>query len=428
MADEENKVIQQYRSSFESFLRSNPGSRIVEKPRQESKVEYWIEDPWGDKTLGIKIPHGDADETAALAECLNGLHLPPRFSAIRHIAAGQLEVIWTAYKLQAVSEEAASRDFIFTFQGVRRRCNFGHSSTVLLKLAKHCYPVSIPNHTEHRNIVSLHFYANGIERPNLDKPISFFVEVGDLNDEQILELVKHLNVYMSYFDHRSPRLLIHDVVGPGEHPVRGRYRSSQFPGEISASKLDPNLIAYWNEMCSTRSEIMRFLLCYRIIEYAAFNFIEAATRAKIKRLLSAPDLIGRLDAVVAAVAEQTNMNKDLSDIPRAQNLVAATADLQCVWAEIERNRDFFTSDTCFDGGFIVKPLVTSKETYEVWSNNGVRNTLDRMRAIRNALSHGQDGQTRGTILPTVPNARLIRPWLNIIEILAGDAILYREAV
>lgn len=417
-----------YRASLTSFLIANEAAKIAQKTTQTSEIEYWIEEPWQDKTLGIKIPHTNKDEAVALTEALNCLHLPPRYSAVKHAATGLLEVIWTAYKLQPTSKEVDRREFLFSFEDRERRCYFGETTATLLTLAKHCYPVSIPNHTDHRNIVSLHFFANGIERPNLDKPVSFFVETDGLDDTQLLELIKHLNAYMSYFDHSTPRVLIHDVIGPSEHPTRHRYRNNSFPGSIKISRLDPNILAYWNEMCATRSEIMRFLLCYRIIEYAAFNYIEATTRAKIRRILSSPDISGRLDTVIAAVAEQMSMNKDLADIPRAQNLVAATADMECVWGEIEKNRAYFAEDTCFEGGFSVKALITSKETFDIWSNNGVRNTLDRMRAIRNALSHGQDGQTRGTILPTATNARKIRPWLNLIEILAGDAMLYRDMV
>lgn len=429
---EGNNIIQQadlgYHLQLKNFFDLNPHSEFKVKKSGADDEEFWIERPWDDKTLSIKIPTDDPRSIEGLFSALNGVILPARYSAIKHVSTGLLEVIWTAYKLQETSKEVVGRAFDFTYMGAKRRCTFGDATPELLTIAKHCFPVSIPNSTEHRNIVSLHFFAKGIERPNLDKPISFFVDINGMSEDQTLDFIKHLNAYMSFFDHKSPRVLVHEVSSPDEFPSRNRYRNGTFPKEIVGRNLDPNLLAYWNEMCATRNEIMRFLLCYRIIEYAAFNFIEAGTKSSIKRILSSPDIYDKLDSIIASVAEHVSMSKEVTEIPRAQNLVSATADLRCVWQEIVQNQSFFSCDTQFEGGFKVKALITGKDTYETWATNGVRNTLDRLRNIRNALSHGQDGQTRGTILPSADSARRIKPWLNLIEIIAGDAILHRDAV
>jgi hypothetical protein len=410
------------------FFAKNSKSVLVEREVSDgTDKEFLIENPWDDRTVAIFLPiAASLDEFENLVAALNKVVLPSRFSAVLHTENKELEVIWTAYKLKAPSSEVVNRTFDFQFEGRSHKCRFGEATPQLRLIAKHCAPVSVPTSTEHRNILSLHLLENGFDRPNLDKAISFFISLNDLEESNLVDFVHHLNAYMVYFDHRTPKVLIHDNLVIGEMPIRDRYISGEFPRNISASRIEPILLAYWNEMGMTRNEIMRFLLCYRIIEYAAFNFVEGATKIKIKRLLMSPDLLDNLDLVVSRVAEITNMSKEASEIPRAQSLVSATVNLDCVWKEIERDKDFFSQQTCFDGGFSVTALISNKEVFENWEKNGVRNTLDRLRQIRNALSHGQDGQTRGTILPNRANAILLRPWLNLIEIIAGDAILYRE--
>lgn len=411
------------------FLSTNPSSEIIEiAPKGKGSRGYLaISKPWGDHTLQIVIPE-DARERRALIQTLNGIILPARFSAILHRETGQLEVIWTAFKLKESAEEVRERSFIFCFEGRDRECRYGPSSKDLVRLAKHCFPISIPTSTDHRNIVSLHFFSNDIDAGNIDEPISFFVDCAGLDEAGLPPLIMHLNAYMSYFDHKSPRVLVHEGSPGADHMPRSRYLAGRFPSRIDGRQLDQNLLVYWLEMVATRNEIMRFLLCYRIIEYAAFNYVESSTRLRIRKILGSPIAVTDIDRSVDLISELLMTGKGAEEIPRAQNLISAAVDLSLVWAEIDGNRGFFCEDTCFDGGYKVKSLITAKCSYESWANNGVRITLDRLRGIRNALSHGQDTQTRATILPTAGNAGQIRPWLNLIEIIAGETIIYREVV
>jgi len=48
------------------------------------------------------------------------------------------------------------------------------------------------------------------------------------------------------------------------------------------------------------------------------------------------------------------------------------------------------------------------------------------KEIRNSLSHGNDIETLGSILPTKTNEQLLKPWVNLLKIVAGEVILNRN--
>lgn len=410
-------------SDFEEFFSANPDCVVVDtsvKLRDELG-SFQIANPWGDKTLSIFLPDDDT-ERLALAKHLNGVVLPPRYSAVLHRSTQHLEVLWTAYRLRAASTEIKDREFTLNWEGVDRVLRFGDSSDAVLSLAKRCFATSNESLTNHRNILSFNLFAENPDHPALDRPLSFFVDCSGIDVEDLNEFVLHVNAYMTYFDRKSPRILIHSDAENDLTP-RDRYVEGEFPKKISARRIDANLLSFWNEVFMSNDQIMRFLLCYRIVEYAAFNYLGAKTKQEIRRLLSKPSLPQSVDEAIDKLVEALVQSKEIEAIPRTQNLVAETVDLEKLWENIELNLDYFRGEHVFDGGFRVAPLLSGKCDFQTWKTNGVRNTMDRLRGIRNALSHGQDGSTRGTIRPTKVNEHSLLPWVNLIEIIAGDAML-----
>src|SRR5690242_20133341 len=75
-------------NKLEPFLKSNPGSGLSRRG-----TENVISCPWGDPTLEIVIPPGDADP---LIEALNAVYLPPQYSAVWHKDSKDLEFIFSA--------------------------------------------------------------------------------------------------------------------------------------------------------------------------------------------------------------------------------------------------------------------------------------------------------------------------------------------
>ena len=415
-------------TAVSKYLQKNKYSEVTTDERGRVLVSL----PWGDKTLALVVPDDDKKRNSLL-NSLNSCTLPERYSAILHEDSGYLEVIWTAYRLNPASAETAEREFEFSFRGNLHKCWFGSASSRLMSIASCAQPVSNSNATNYRNLMSFIILQNtesGEDHPgarSLSKPRSFFVNVGDLEWEDIDQLVVHLNAFMSYYDTKTPQVLIHEPISES-FDKRDRYLHGKFPEKILGREIDINALTYWREATLSSNEIMAFLTCYRIIEYLAFHFTELQTRSRIKKVLSSPHALSDIDGTMRSVVEALSAKNATEEIPRTQNLISETIDMELLWREIDRHKSYFCKSTEFEGGYSVKSLITDKDTFGTFSNNGVRNTLDRLRGIRNALSHGQDHQTRSVIRPTAHNRRLMRPWVNIIEIVAGEAMLNSNVV
>jgi hypothetical protein len=78
---------------FAPFLNANRLTTIDEIGPAEG---CYITKPWGDASVAIDIPR----DAAGLADALNKVVLPRRFSAIWHSDTKDFEVIWTAFKLR----------------------------------------------------------------------------------------------------------------------------------------------------------------------------------------------------------------------------------------------------------------------------------------------------------------------------------------
>lgn len=416
---------------FSIFLENNPASSLTcadtEDERAPEGRQCAISQPWGDPSVEVLIPL-DVDERRELSDALSDLYLPKRFSAVVHRKDSLMEVIWTAYELKPSIKDVAEREFTFHFEGVDRLCRFGDASQALLVLAKNTIPKTQPTDTDHRNIVSLHFFAKKIDIRRLSRPVSFFIDISGLVPDGVVSLAKHINAYVKYFDRIAPTILIHEEESREPFPSRQRFIRGEFPERIHCRSVDENILSYWNEMNNTSNNIMRYLLCYRILEYASFNYIEPQVRAEIKRLISRPDAMSNLDTLVGAIYESSLISSQVDEINRMQNLLSYSVDMSLLWDQVQKCRIFFNNDTTFDGGFVIKRLVTKEETFVNWQNNAVRNLMDRFRLIRNALAHGQDQKTRLTIRPSAENSRLIGPWLNLIETSAAETVLYRNVV
>ncbi|ANT61906.1 hypothetical protein AYJ57_15730 [Salipiger sp. CCB-MM3] len=420
---------EEVRGKLAAYLENNSYSEVS----KGNDGIIFIATPWGDKTIGLVIPD-DSDKQYSLFESLNGSTLPEKYSAIYHRDTKKLEVIWTAYHLNSASAETAEREFEFLFGGNTHKCWFGEASQRLMSIAACAEPVSNSNATNYRNLTSFMLLQRTEDGEDghhggraLSTPRSFYIDLGELDWEEIDNLVIHLNAFMSYYDTKTPQVLIHEPIAK-DFSARDRYLHGEFPKKISGREIDINALNYWREATLSGNEIVTFLTCYRIIEYLAFHFIESQTRSRIKKILSSPHAHSKIDATMRSVVEALSAKSATDDIPKAQNLITETINMELLWTEITRHKKYFCTPTNFDGGYAVKSLITEKDSLETFSNNGVRNTFDRLRGIRNALSHGQDQQTRSVIRPTAHNRRLIRPWLNLIEIIAGEAMLNSEVV
>lgn len=409
---------------FGIFLAHNAGSSMQVSAGVESRSR--IVNPWGDSSLAIEIPETPS-EIAILASVLNNLYLPERFSAIYHRDLRALEFIWSAVRLEKSQQEIAGRAFKFKFEGREHECRFENASSGLLLLGAHLELIST-SLTNWRNMQSFAIYADMDQeekaRFNPKPPVSFWIHNIDWDENYALLLINNINFYLTYYDDRSPKILIHDPVEEKSSTHRTRYIVDHFPEEIEARPLDSNLLSFWN-YADAGNPMIRFILYFRIIEYAAFHYIESNMRSQLRRVLMSPNFMRDSPKAIEDIVASISVQK-LEDIARFKAVIRHSVKPELLWRDINANRESFTRETLFDGGFSVKALISKESTETTFGANGVDMFSDSIRKIRNTLSHGKDQETSGVITPTSRNFRLLAPWVHLIATVAGEVVVFRD--
>ncbi len=415
MADD--KATSDWAESLKPFFDRHPSAKVGMQTFDGHDLRT-IENPWGDPTLMMIV--APADDVSFL----NNVFLPNRLSAVWHLDSKDLEVIWTAYELSESQKEIAGRTFTFAFNGVIYLCEFGDSSDRLLALANYTVPRTNPSETKFRNLTSFGMLNKGDgerQAASIDVPRSFWIRNVELSEAKVVPLVEQLNFYLSYYDRLSPTIVVHGVDPEDDHS-RTRYPVASFPTAIACGQLDSNMLSFWSA-ARRENEMLQFILYYRVIEYAAFHYVDAVAEHKIKQILSNParghdnsksfqDILNALDA--------GKMGGD----ERFLALVEKHVSPQTIWREVDANRAYFAKSVTFEGGFALDPLIGRKETFDTFATGGLTKFATALRKIRNVLAHGRDQRTATVITASSSNLKLLRPWVAAIAAAAGEVVLY----
>jgi hypothetical protein len=260
----------------------------------------------------------------------------------------------------------------------------------------------------------------------LDIPRSFWIRNADYSEEELLELIEHLNFYLSYYDFRSPIIIVHEPLSPNSQTAqRTRYLHGSFPKDIISDALDAHMLSFWSSAYG-ENPMMSFLLYFRVIEYAAIHYIDGTIRSHLRKLLMAPNIKGNIDPTIDEIVGSMNVQK-LDDTQRFKAVLRQCVDPKLLWKDVQPSIAFFSKDTEFDGGFTVKKLVSSTDDEANFCTRGVDSFSESARKIRNALAHGKDMETAGVITPTTRNVKLFLPWVHLMATAAGEVVLYKDA-
>lgn len=423
MADAGEQVVKWAKTALKPFFKANPGTSRVDSITVGDSCFAVVYDLWSDPSIALVFPQTNTD----LVKALNEAYLPPRYSAIYHKRMRKLEVIWTAYALPEEQRETIGREFDLTVNGTEHRCRFGRSSDRLLTIAAAAVELGVSD-TEFRNLRSFSAYDQKSEEEEklgtFGEPVSFWIENVTWDDEKILDLIRHVNFYLRYYDAESPVIVIHPLKPSVKVNPRTRYFDAiGFPPKIDSPDLDPSLLVLWGASFGT-TRSANFLNFFRIIEYVAFQFTQEKARGEIREIIKRPHLRADLDRAsreILLVVRSLNRQREQE---RVKAFIAETISPNLIWREISQNEDFFRAPTEFEGGLVIEPLIGPKDTEETFLKPGVERFASSVTDIRNAMAHGKDTVSNKTMLPTSYNFDLLEPWINLIGIAAGQVVLF----
>jgi len=400
---------------FAPFLADHPVAKIAEVDLGDRK-RHVIEKPWGDDSLVLLIAPANAKD---LANALNQVILPQRFSAIWHKDTKDLEVIWTAFKLSGQGKEIANRKFDFSLGTKTYHCEFGKSSDRLISIGMAFVQIK-GTETNYRNLISFEAFATrreGAIKQRIDTPRSFWIRNVDWNEDSILDLAYHINFYMSYFDDKTAKIIIHPRPEVSTVKPQERYIAGKFPSQIKGKVIDPNVLHFWEAAHGADDQSKSFLYYYRLIEYASTTYIDREARVVVRRLLGQPNVLDDVHTLTEQLVLAAQSTKQ-EDEQRIRHLLDDTVDKVQLWVEIEKNRSLFAKETKFEGGFKLEALIG--DGAQKADNLDLGKFAKHIKDIRNALSHGRDIRTQMVIIPTRRNFDLLQPWVTLMCIVAGQ--------
>jgi len=404
-----------------AFATSNPEASV----KCEGGV-VTISKPWGDLTLEFE----DKETEAVLWEAVSQLRLPPRFSAIWHSDSRDLEVI---YGFLAPSDDCIHRQFEFHYLGKRYLCEFAVGSDRLRLLAGAFKSTAPPSTTNHRNLGAIRGMLRALRRPTAPEPLktltltSFYVRDLRLQEEHLVDFARHLNFYMGYFDRFSPLMLIHEGVLAQPAGTRAlQYPHGPFPAAINAPQLDPYLLALLEGADRASEAFRQYLHYYQILEYAAFYYVRQDLHKAVRRILTSPELLTRVDDLTSQLLDIL-VDERLGEEQKMQSVCQQAVDTQLVWRQIEHRADFFSRATDFDGGYSAPALIKAGWTHDDFATAWIPKLPDTLRHIRNALIHSREQRHAHCIAPGMANRRLLRPWADLIRVIAEQIMIYEGA-
>lgn len=412
------------------FSHRNPEARI--EVRDGNLI---VEKPWGDDSLVISVNATDKP----LIDDLNFLRLPPRFTAIWHQDTNDLEVIFGPLRSD---HPLRFRRFDFHFDGELYPCEFDDASKRLVNLANATIADGPPSDTDHRHMLLIRSFLRFLEREQEgtsekdtdnteQKPpyilTSFWIRAVKIEEEELVNLARHLNFYMEYFDPTSPRILIHPeptAIAGVSQPRLPEFDS--FPESITGRSLDPYLLGLWESAISAADTVRRFLYSYQILEYAAFYFLRDDLMTSVRRILGAPDVCTHIEQTSRRLLDLLAEQK-MSDEQKITEVVRRSVELQKIWTVVDSWSEFFCSDQTFEGGFTVSALIRQGWTLEDFQASWSPKLPDLLRQIRNALVHAREQRLTRSISPTASNRHLLRPYADLALAVANEVVLYERA-
>jgi len=239
------------------------------------------------------------------------------------------------------------------------------------------------------------------------KPVSFFIgEFEAFDEEKIVEISRHLNFFMQYYDRKTTSIIIHPPESSEPEPVKQlQFVETEFPKCISTRRQNPFLLdlALAANEADTR---LKFIYYYQILEYAAFYYVEDNIKRDLLKIINTPDILSNPDKYIPRILDTVSEDRQ-DEEAKIEKIIKTSCAPDIIWKEIQHNIPYFSNRQEFEGGFVIEPIISEDMTLESFSAGWhprtaatLRNTL---RYIRNALVHAREKRFGAVITPTRDN-------------------------
>lgn len=395
-------------SSLEIFKKNNPTVNY-------KKIEgvTLVINPWNDDSVQFLF-----DEKKNL-KLLEDIFLPEELVAIFHIKSSILEIIvGPIHKKHSL----VGRHFEFNFNGDIYKCYTGEVTPQLKLLAENFITGETLTSSYHRNLPLLRDYFRERIPAELRKevePISFFIS-GNFKDIKtgIHKLLKHLNFYLTYFERKSPSIIILNKKQEIESFTTPCYftKEKSFPQIINSQIIDPILLDIFSVAHETNDIRLKFIFFYQILEYSSYYYLDNKIRLRLSSLIKSPDLPSKSDDYTKFIIEEL---KDYftrrEDYQKLEQTIIDHCKVSDIKDEILCNWEYFSHDQEFEGGFKLSAVLKDKNSVSQLVDIDLQKFIKNIDRIRNVIVHLRESRENTVILPTERNNNLLLPYLYLLQ-------------
>lgn len=352
----------------------------------------------------------------------NNLILHEELLAIYHIEEQLYEFIFTPLSSEFL------RDFKYIFAGSEYHLYYSKPSKAFEKLALN-FRLNDSDGITDRAFAFMRYsqyFSQEKDRSNL-YATNFFIK-GDFNKLQFaehLDLFKHVNLLMSYYDRKSPTIHICNTADadPSNINVPCKLKHSSFPSIINSRRLNSTLLDLIEAARTSTSIRLKYIFYYQIIEYASYYYIENDIKRRIENVMRTPDILNSDSCYQTIIELFSDYLKNKTDAQRMEKLLIDFCEYEDIKDEIACNISYFIDDIQFEGGLTIKKLFNKAEDIHS-APNGIMGIIRKnIDTIRNVLVHARESRENTVISPTVKNNILLMPYLYLLRRIAEIIVL-----
>lgn len=408
------EVIEAFDSSLLKFSINNPS------------IDIYIENEncklfncWNEKSFSFSFSKGEN------LRFLEDIYIYPETIAIFHRDSGIYEFIF------APLDKKFSRDFTLQYEGETFDLYYNQPSDDFVALIRKFEAITESDYTD--VFINLYRYSTFYKFYKLTDekvwyPTNFFIkgkfESSPKMDDR-LRFFKHVNFYMSFFDKKSPVIVIREIKKQSDTEESATEKKEPFPNKIVGRKIDDVVLDLFAAARDTDSSRSKFIFYYQILEFYSYYYFDSELKKKVNRIIRNPDLIDCEKEYSQKIIEviRDSMNKQKDESVKQEAMISDFCAIEDVESIIKRHINNYIQDVKFDGGYVFKKLADKEEALFAISDL-IKMLAKRLEKIRNVLVHARENRENTVIAPTKKNARLLNPYVLLIQKIA-ETLAYR---
>jgi len=426
--------------SLETFKKTNSSIEILEETEHIN-----INNLWSDNSFMCRFDK-DSDFSS-----LEDIELPCELNAIFHKNEQKLEFIFAPL---SNDQHYLNRKTTFYYKGIELKTEFGQPSEALKLLSMGFRKIDTPNDSSYRNLeIFCDYYRLDDQNEPMKKyfedkiPYSFYVQ-GDFKKtkNEFVQICKHLNVYLKYFDRKSPIIaIVNNDAKSDSYKIPCYTNDNSYPEQISANVIDPVAIDLLQVAQETGNSRLKYLFYFQVLEYFAYYYLDEELKRKLSNILKSPDLLHNSGSYTKTIIEELkDYSNNTSDKQKLTRLLNDYLTVDDILNELKCNIKNFSNDLEFDGNFKIPAILQDEKSLEKLFFEGketkekkkerlkaksdlISNIADRIDNIRNVLVHIRESRENKVILPTRNNNRKLIPYIFLIRRIAETIAIKYES-